>query len=153
MTRVDNYIVNYETLLLIPNGESETKVFEMDQEFLVKKRIGDIIKDSCLFFGSSYEGRRDGTKSLLNCSIKVPIILEDSRNLIIFPTHSFKNQNNIWVVYNNIVNYKKYDFENTVFMFRNNNDIKVNVRYNIIDNQIVRCLKMEAILKKRKELK
>lgn len=153
MKEINSYIVNLETLLLIPEGEKETKVFEMEEEFLVKKSIMDIIKDSCLFFGSSFEGRKEGTKSLLKCGIKVPIIVEDSRNLILFPTLSYKNEKNIWVVYNNLLDYKKYDLENTLFLFKNNNDIKVNVRFNIVDNQVVRCLKLDTIIRKRKEIK
>ena len=140
-------------MLLIPTADGETKVFETDEEFIVRKKMNDIIKDSCLFFGSSYEGRRDGTKALLKCEIKVPIIIDDSRELILFPTLSFRNEKNAWIVYNNIIDYRKYDLDNTLFLFKNNNDIKVNVRYNIVDNQMVRCLKLEAIIRKRKEIK
>ena len=153
MKEINNYIVNLETLLLIPVDDKKTKVFEMDEEFIVKKNIMEIIKDSCLFFGSSFEGRKEGTKALLKCSIKVPIIIDDSRNLILFPTLSYKNEKNIWVVYNNLIDYKKYNLDNTLFLFKNNNDIKVNVRFNIVDNQVVRCLKLDAIISKRKEIK
>ncbi len=153
MKELNNYIVNLETLLLIPVDDNKTKVFEMEEEFLVKKNIMTIIKDSCLFFGSSFEGRKEGTKYLLNCGIKVPIIIEDSRSLILFPTLSFKNERNVWVVYNNLLDYKKYDLDNTLFLFKNNNDIKVNVKYNIVDNQVVRCLKLDTIIRKRKEMK
>ena len=153
MKELNNYIVNLETLLLIPVDDNKTKVFEMEEEFLVKKNIMTIIKDSCLFFGSSFEGRKEGTKYLLNCGIKVPIIIEDSRSLILFPTLSFKNERNVWVVYNNLLDYKKYDLDNTLFLFKNNNDIKVNVRFNIVDNQVVRCLKLDTIIRKRKEMK
>ena len=153
MKEINSYVVNLETLLLIPMGDDCTKVFEMDEEFIVKKDIMSIVKDSCLFFGSSFEGRKEGTKSLLKCGIKVPIIIEDSNNLILFPTLSFKNEKNLWVVYNNLLDYKKYDLENTLFLFKNNNDIKVNVRFNIVDNQVIRCLKLDTIIRKRKEIK
>ncbi|MEE3343499.1 MAG: competence protein ComK [Bacilli bacterium] len=152
MKELNNYIINLETLLLIPVDDKKTKVFEVDEEFIVKKSMMDIIKDSCLFFGSSFEGRKEGTKSLLKCGIKVPIIIDDSRDLILFPTLSYRNERNIWVVYNNLVDYSKYDLNNTLFLFRNNNDIKVNVKFNIVDNQVFRCLKLDAIMKKRKEL-
>ena len=153
MKEINNYIVNMETLLLIPVDNKKTKVFELDEEFIVKKNIMEIIENSCLFFGSSYEGRKEGTKALLKCWIKVPIIMEESRNLILFPTLSFKNEKNIWVVYNNLVDYKKYDLDNTLFLFKNNNDIKVNVKFDIVDNQVFRCLKLDAIIRKRKEIK
>lgn len=74
-----NYIINDETLLLIPyfyNGANITKVYEFDEELLVEKLPYEIIKESCLFFGSSFEGRRDGTMALINCKMKVPVIIE-----------------------------------------------------------------------------
>ena len=89
MKEINNYIVNLETLLLIPVDNNRTKIFEMEDEFIVKKNIMEIIKDSCLFFGSSFEGRKEGTKALLKCAIKVPIIIDDSRNLILFPLKNF----------------------------------------------------------------
>ena len=153
MKEIKNYVINLETLLLIPLENNCTKVFEMEEEFIVKKDIMQIVKDSCLFFGSSFEGRREGTKALLKCGIKVPIIIEDSNSLILFPTLSYKNEKNIWIVYNNLLDYKKYDLENTLFLFKNNNDIKVNVKYNIVDNQVIRCLKLDTIIRKRKEIK
>ena len=153
MKTLKNYIINYETLLIIPFEDDKSKVFEVDEELIVNMKPFDIIKNSCLFFGSSYEGRREGTSSLLKCNIKLPIIIEDSKCLIFFPTYSFKNEKNIWVSYNNLIDYKKYNANSTLFVFKNNNDIKVNVKQNIVDNQFIRCLKIEAIIRKRKSIK
>ena len=49
MKELNNYIINLETLILIPVDDKVTKVFECEDEFLVKKSIMTIIKDSCLF--------------------------------------------------------------------------------------------------------
>lgn len=130
-----------------------SKVFELDDEFIVNESPLNIIISSCLFFGSSFEGRREGTKSLLDCDIKVPIIVEESKNLIFFPTNSYKSCKNIWVSYNNLLIHKKYSFDTTLFSFAGNNNIKVNVKFNIVDNQIIRCIKLNAILSKRKLIK
>ena len=105
-----NYIINDETLLLIPyfyNGANITKVYEFDEELLVEKLPYEIIKESCLFFGSSFEGRRDGTMALINCKMKVPVIIEESRKILFFPTCSIENSNNMWISYNNMINFNR----------------------------------------------
>lgn len=150
MKEIENYFINYETLLILPYGSKKSKVYELDEVFIVNTDVVTIVKNSCLYFGSSLEGRKEGTKSLLNCEIKVPIIIEDSKNLIMFPTSSYKSNRNVWISYNNLLKYSKYDGDNTLLCFKENNDIKVNIKYNIIDNQIIRCIKLDAIINKRK---
>ena len=109
MKEVESYIINCETLLILSLNDNSCKVFEFDDVIIVKKSISHIIKDSCLYFGSSLDGRKEGTKSLINCEMKVPIIIEDSQNLIFFPTSSYRNSMNIWVSYNNLLKYSKND--------------------------------------------
>ncbi len=150
MKELDEYVINYETLMIMPYGDRKSKVYEFDEVFIVNKDVISIISDSCLYFGSSLNGRREGTMSLMNYEIKVPIIIEDSQSLIVFPTSSYRNPNNIWVSYNNLLKYSKNDSRSTLLFFKQNNKISVDVRYNIIDNQIIRCIKLEAIINKRK---
>ena len=75
MKELSNYVINYETLLIIPYIEDDnkkiikSKVFELDEEFIVNKSPFEIVSDSCLFFGSSFEGRRQGTINLISCEI------------------------------------------------------------------------------------
>ena len=147
-----NYIINDETLLLIPyfyNGANITKVYEFDEELLVEKLPYEIIKESCLFFDSSFEGRRDGTMALINCKMKVPVIIEESRKILFFPTCSIENSNNMWISYNNMINFNKVDSKETVINFKKNKSIMVNVKYNLIDNQFVRCIKLDSVISNR----
>ena len=144
-----NYIINDETLLLIPyfyNGANITKVYEFDEELLVEKLPYEIIKESCLFFGSSFEGRRDGTMALINCKMKVPVIIEESRKILFFPTCSIDN---MCISYNNMINFNKVDSKETVINFKKNKSIMVNVKYNLIDNQFVRCIKLDSVISNR----
>lgn len=150
MKEVDSYIINYDTLVLVPYDNNKVLVYEVDDEFLVNMNVYSIIKNSCLFFGSSLEGRKEGTKALLNCEIKVPIIIEDSKNLIVFPTSSYRSNNNVWISYHNLLKYSKYGPQVTLLSFKNNRNIEVNVKYSIIDNQIIRCIKLDTIVTKRK---
>ena len=77
-----NYEINRETLAIIPCGKGKSKIIEENNEFYVNYSTTKIIDYSCKFFGSSYEGRFNGTKSILGVSHKSPIIIEESNKII-----------------------------------------------------------------------
>lgn len=147
---MNNYIINNETLLLIPYGKGKTKVFEFDRNFIINETSGNIIKNSCLFFGSSLEGRREAVKYILNINMKIPILVEDMKNMIFFPVSNCINKNSIWISYQNLLKYCKFNEFSTVLYFKNNEEVKVDVKYNLIDNQVIRCIKLESLLNKRR---
>ena len=147
----EDYEINSDTLVIIPIGKNKSRVFENGGDFIVKKSSLKIIEDSCLFFGSSYEGRKEGTKSLIGVDMKVPIIIEDSRNIIFFPTSSCIRESSIWISYQNLIKYSKFNQISTDLYFKGNIHVKVGCRYNLIDNQIIRCIKLEKMLLNRKE--
>ncbi len=147
---LDDYDINSETLIIEPIDKKTSKVVELHSSFIVHKSCLSILKESCLFFGSSYEGRVDSTRNFLDCKAKVPIIIEESRNIIFFPTSSIKNDDCVWISYQNLLKYSRNNDYSTVLYFHNNISIIVNVRYNVIDNQIIRCIKLETMWNKRK---
>jgi len=147
----DNYEVNSNTLVIIPIGNKKSRIYEYGGDFIVKKSSLSIIEESCLFFGSSYEGRKEGTKALLNVDMKVPIIIEDSRNIIFFPTSSCIRESSIWISYQNLIKYNKFNDCLTDLYFKNHVHVRVGCKYNLIDNQIIRCIKLEKALLNRKK--
>lgn len=145
-----SYEINTETLLILPYDKNKSKVFEIDCEFIVDLTPLTIIKNSCLYFGCSYEGRRDGTKSIIGVDMKVPIIIEESKCIIFFPTSSCINNNSVWISYQNLLKFSKKNKFSTILYFRENIIIEVDVKYNLIDNQIIRCIKLDSLLNKRR---
>ena len=146
-----DYEINSETLLIMSFNNGKSKIYEFDREFLINRISNDIINDSCLFFGSTLEGRREAVKNILGIDLKVHILVEDTRNIIFFPTANCIHKNAIWISYQNLLKYYKFDEFSTVLCFRNNKQITVDVRYNIIDNQVIRCMKLESLLNKRRQ--
>jgi competence protein ComK len=71
------YEINSSTMAIIPIDENTSKVYEEEDEYIIKKSSNGIIKENCEFYGSSYEGRCIGTKSLTGIKTKYPIIIED----------------------------------------------------------------------------
>lgn len=147
---LNEYEINAETLLIMPYGKNQSKVFEYDGEFIVNMTSLDIIKHSCLYFGCTYEGRKESVKSFIGVDMKVPILIEESRNIIFFPTNSCINRNSIWVSYQNLLKYSKLNDFSTILYFRKNKNYKIDVKYKLVDNQVIRCMKLNTFLGKRK---
>ena len=82
--------------------------------------------------------------------MKVPILIEESRNIIFFPTNSCINRNSIWVSYQNLLKYSKLNDFSTILYFRKNKNYKIDVKYKLVDNQVIRCMKLNTFLGKRK---
>ena len=147
---MDSYEINVETLLIVPFEKEKSKIYEVDGEYIVNLPPLEIIRNSCLYFGCTYDGRREAIKSMIGVDMKVPIIIEDTRNIIFFPTSSCINKDAIWISYQNLLKYSKLNDYSTVLYFKNNKSVNVDIKYNLIDNQVIRCIKLENLLIKRK---
>lgn len=143
-----NYEINRETLAIIPCGKGKSKIIEENNEFYVNYSTTKIIDYSCKFFGSSYEGRFNGTKSILGVSHKSPIIIEESNKIIFFPTTSPRLECCAWIALNNISKYYKSGID-TIIEFSCGKIIKLELSYGIVDNQVLRATRLSALINKR----
>ena len=143
----EDYEINRGTLALIPEGEETTRVYEVDQEFLVKKSAYQIVDDSCKYFGSSYMGRLDGTKALVGYNYKAPIIIEETNKIIFFPTTSPRQTDCTWISLNNIKEYLKIE-KKSLIIFKNDKNIEIDMSYGTLENQILRATKLWCTIDK-----
>ena len=146
---MNQYEINDSTLALIPIDEKNTKVLEESKSFIVKMNSMNIIKKSCEFFGSSYLGRKWGTKNLTGITHKAPIIIEESKNIIYFPTTSPRLKDCIWLSLKHIKDYKNNNGKSIV-IFENGQAMTLDISYFSLDNQYLRATKLDLILNKRK---
>ena len=146
---MNSYEINEDTIALIPYNNM-TKVYEKDDSFLVNKDANKIIEDSCEYFGSSYDGRKKGTTSLTGITHKVPIIIEESKNIIFFPTSSPRLNKCAWISLNHIDKYYKDDIY-CIIEFKNQRKLMLNISYGSLDNQILRASRLESVLRSRKK--
>ena len=144
-----DYEINSSTLAIVPLGEDISKVYEEEAEYIVSKSTNAIIKENCEFYGSSYEGRCKGTKKLTGIKSKFPIIIEESRNIIFFPTSSVRSDSNTWIALNNIKEYTE-DNLNSKITFKNNENLDLDISYYSLDNQICRAHMLNSKLYDRK---
>ncbi len=146
---MSEYEINGDTLAILPIDEYKSKIIEKDRTFIVNQPPIKIIDKSCRYFGSSYQGRFLGTKNLIGISHKAPIIIEESREIIFFPTSSPRLYSCAWISLKNLQNYKKND-NKTMLIFNSGNLLDLNISYGMIDNQVLRAARLESVLRLRK---
>ena len=144
-----DYEINSSTLAIIPIDEETSKVYEEEEEYIIKKSSNSIIKYNCEFYGSSYEGRCIGTKALTGIKTKYPIIIEESRNIIFFPTSSTRTKQSTWIALNKIEKYEQ-NKEKSNILFKNKNKIDLDISYYSLENQIIRAIMLKSKLYERK---
>ncbi len=144
------YEINKGTLAIVPNEMDDSLVYEDDDRFLIHQTPFEIMEESCKYFGSTYEGRKESAKSILGAEYKVPVIVEDSDNLIVFPTTSPKSEDCVWISLKRIQSFDKVDSNNTKIIFDNNQEIIVPVSYRMLENQVSRAARLDFMMKKRK---
>ena len=107
------------------------------------------MEHSCEYFGSSFEGRKEGTKKLLGITHKSPIIIEESRKIIFFPTKSPDCLDCIWINLEKIEKFYKKDHKKSAILFKNGDVIEFDISIGSLTNQILRATRLKYILEER----
>jgi len=144
------YEIDLSTLMLIGLDENTTRVVTTENEYIINNSCRKIVDTSCRFFGSSINDRIKATSRLINISSKVPIVIEESRNIIFFPLKSTREKDNIWISFNNLIKYEKNN-KKTILYFKSDKTIELDFSYYIIDNQITRSMMLDYEIRKRRE--
>ena len=145
-----NYEFSRGTLAIIPNDEESSLVYEDDSRYIVKQKPFKIMEESCIYFGSTYDGRKNGAKEILGADYKVPIVVEDSNSIIAFPTSSPTSENCCWISLKRVKKIEKADYNNTKVTFDNNIEIIIDCSYRVFENQLSRASRLDLILRNHK---
>lgn len=144
------YEVSRGTLAIVPNEKNSSLVYEDEDRYIIHQTPFEIMEESCKYFGSTYEGRKNGAREMLGAEYKVPIIVEDSNNTIFFPTTSPQAEDCVWVALKRVEKLEKIDSNNTKIIFDNNKEIIVDSSYRTIENQLSRASRLDLILRNHK---
>lgn len=144
------YEISKGTLAILPNEKNSSVVYEDDDRYIIKQTPFEIMEESCKYFGSTYEGRKDGAREMLGAEYKVPIVIEDSSNLIVFPTTSPLSEDCVWISLKRVEKIEKIDSNNTKIIFDNKTEIIVDSSYRTIENQLSRASRLDLILRNHK---
>lgn len=144
------YEINEETLAVISVDYNKTKVIEKNREYLIDKRAYSIMDESCNYYGSTYKGRLNAAKNILNCSYKLPILVEESQSIIFFPTKSSLEEDCCWINFNYIKSVDKKINNKSTILFENGTEIDIDTSKLSIENQIARSTRLCYLLNQRK---
>ena len=142
------YEINESTQIIRPIDNKKSMVYEEECEYEVESSSNNIIKYNCSFYGSSYIGRCEGTKSLTGIKSKFPIIIEESRKIIFFPTSSVRTKDTMWIALNQIQDIKKKN-ETSMIVFKNGARVNIPVSFYSLKNQYCRATMLKAKLYER----
>ena len=145
-----NYEVSKGTLAIVPNNEESSLVYEDEERYIIKEKPFKIMEDSCKYFGSTYNGRKESAKSILGAEYKVPIVLEESSNLVVFPTTSPRAEDCAWISLKHVKRIKRIDSTSTKIIFNNDREIIVPVSFRSVENQLSRASRLDLIMRNRK---
>ena len=77
--------------------------------------------------------------------------MEDTRNLVFFPTTSPIDNDCSWISLKNIKEYRRLNNLQTEVEFKNGKIITVDISYNSFNNQVMRASRLESITRNRRE--
>ena len=144
-----DYDINRNTVMIIPINDKKSRVIETNGDYIVDDNAYSIMERSCLYFGSSYEGRLLSSKNILGSVYKAPIVVEESRSIIFFPVKSSVVKQNVWISLNNLVSYNKHE-KKTIITFKRDKQVLLDIPYFSIDNQVLRSTLLESVIRRRK---
>ena len=141
-----DYEITFDTQVILPMDSKSSKIIENNESYVVNVTPMQILEHSCEYFGSSFDGRREGTKKLLGITHKSPIIVEESRKIIFFPTTSPDRNDCIWINLEKISRYYKSSQKKSIIEFKNGDIIEFDVSIGSLTNQILRASRLNYIL-------
>ncbi|WP_160724638.1 competence protein ComK [Bacillus sp. USDA818B3_A] len=153
--RTGDYIVNSCTMYIRPE-EYGSKIFsligEVEEKILSPAKPFSIIQKGCAYYGVDYEGRRKGTRLLIDYSRKLPIVIEPITNIYAFCTASPENPKCIWFFAEHIKDYRRVSARETMVIFRNHQSQIFPVSYSTFNTQMLRTSYLQMKLMQRVEI-
>ncbi|WP_166805837.1 competence protein ComK [Jeotgalibacillus sp. R-1-5s-1] len=102
------YTINAATMMLSPvikeGALTGTVVYEKGSPpFEVDQTPISIIEHSCLYYFSTYEGRKTSSRILTQISHKPPIVIDPVTSVYFFSTHADSNPSNHWISLTHVI--------------------------------------------------
>ena len=128
--------ISGKTLIIYYNNFN-TVMINTDGKIIINGNfIRSILNKSCIFYGSSLNGRLKGSKDLLKCRYKLPIIISESNRLIFFPVNKY-----FWINFNMIESFEKKE-NHIIITFKNGYKKSIFVSYRVVNNQMLKCSRL-----------
>ena len=144
-----DYEITFDTQVILPVENNSSRIIENNESYVINVPPMQVLEHSCEYFGSSFNGRKEGTKKLLGITHKSPIIVEESRKIIFFPTTSPDRIDCVWINLEKVNKYYKSSSKKSILEFKNGDIIEFDVSIGSLTNQIMRASRLKYILEER----
>ena len=141
-----DYEITFDTQVILPVENNSSRIIENNESYVINVPPMQVLEHSCEYFGSSFNGRKEGTKKLLGITHKSPIIVEESRKIIFFPTTSPDRIDCVWINLEKVNKYYKSSSKKSIIEFKNGDIIEFDVSIGSLTNQIMRASRLKYIL-------
>ena len=151
---IEEYEITPYTLMVLPinyGSKIYSRIIELEDDFITPFKPIDIINKSCEYFGSNYEGRKQGTKQIMGITHKVPVAIDPSNSIFFFPTTSPLRPQCIWLSHDHVMSFTRLDQQHTTVVFRNKQSITINMSSSSFENQLHRTAFLKTKLVQRIE--
>lgn len=145
---MNNYIINDETLAIVMIDKKTCMVIEDRRELFINLSCRDVINNSCLYYGSSYEGRVEASRSLLGKEYKLPIIVSEFYDILLFPISSRKTDVCTWICLKKLEDYV-VEGDRVEFVFKCSRRYNVFVGKKSFESQLLKAYDLNRIIKNR----
>lgn len=138
--RLFNYLITDQALYIQSTQKMNaiSEVEELDHTQYIMQDSLKIIKEACIYYGSSYQGRVSSVKELFNRKQNPPIPIDPKRGIYAFPTRSPRHHNNIWVLTTNIKTIEQRDRFSIIY-YNNGKTLVVQLSKYQVD-KVLACL-------------
>ena len=131
--------ISNNTLFIEFNGE-KTLIKEDDADLVFNGDLtNSILNISCIYYGSSLNGRIKGSRSILGSYYKLPIIISEKNRIIFFPVKNDKNV--LWINFNNIGGYENKK-NGMLIIFKNGYKKYLKISSTVFNNQLLKCSRL-----------
>lgn len=153
-TLIEEYEINRFTMMIMPESYGSkifSKVYELEDEFISPFKPIDIVKKSCVYYGASFDGRKEGTRELIGVTHKAPIAIDPTNNIYVFPTTSPNRPQCIWIAPEHVLHHQRIGPSKTFVIFRNKQEFELSVPLSTFESQLHRTARLQIKLMQRIE--
>ncbi|MFC7370349.1 competence protein ComK [Fictibacillus iocasae] len=126
---VSEYEISKATIMILPYlnkyGFLYSEVRELGRTVFVEMSPMAIIKDNCLHYGSTYQGRIDAVRQQIGNRSLTPVLISEIYGLCFFPLESPSSIHCIWVSQPHVKAVKAINTKKSTMIFRNKTSIIV----------------------------
>ena len=153
------YVIRKGDMLIRPRYDeyqqtSGSEIIRFDKSRKVSPfKVQRIIERSCKFYGNSYLSKKSETNRITGISSKPPILLTPLFPTYFFPTHSDRQEENIWINMHYIESIKELKNRKSKITFANNESFILNVSYHSLWHQYTNAIIYYYMVDKQARMK